>query len=1592
MLIETPPSLATISLLMPVSSRFTHRKLNPCCEIGVSLARFYKWLQKCGFLVSKTPPNWYATRLQFTEIESKMRKTTTILFSLLLAMAVTAPANPVIYKAGKPAKGKKLVFIASDHEYRSEETLPALARIMAVHHGFDCTVLFGLDEKGEIKAGASNIPGLEALKDADGAIIFTRFLALPPEQMKHIDDYLNRAGPVVGLRTATHGFNYRNDKDPYYKYHFRYGGEDYKSGFGHQVLGQTWVGHYGRNHQQSTRITIIEKQKGNPILRGVKDVHVQAGGYNAEPQKDWNILTMAQPLMSMDFDGKPDATKPPMASEWTRMYSGKGGKKGRAFTSLYGASEDILNDGYRRLIVNGIYWSVGLEDQIKADSKIDFVGPYKPNTFKGGGNEAKGIKPAMYASLKSPVPANNNTAPIKKKRDPKKTAKKEAPKKKNTKKSSPKVTATGKPAQFVRIELSGGKRILTLAEVEIFSGNKNIAKGGKAKQSTTHGGAGAARAIDGNKSSDWGKGGQTHTINAGENAPWWEVDLGKEQAIDKVQLWNRQGFENRLDGFTLQLLDAKRKNVFEITDVRAGESIVVDVKAKGKLAYLNYAGKPGKPGAKAKSSSKSKPAPKGPELAKVPDNYKDKPFKFQKDDTVAILGSGLADRMQHDGWTETLLQSELKNKGVSFRNMAITGDRPNNYPRSRGFTPMTEYLRIVKADVVFAMFGYNESYDGKPEDYTKQLVEFVKTTRGSKANGKSFPRIVLFSPIAFEDLKSPNLPNGEAANKNLAAYTKATEAAAKEAGVAFVDLFNPSKKLYEESDEPLTINGIHLNEAGNRKLAEVIAKALLKKEVTASASLNALRDAILDKNWHWHNRYRATDGNDVWGGRSTLKFVDDQTNAEVLQPELKMIDTMTANRDKVIWGAAAGKRVKVDDSNVAKPIKVISNVGGGSKSSNATKEGNLNYVSGQEGIKKMAVRKDFKVNLFADEKRFPNLVNPVQMQVDGKGRLWVAAWPTYPKWEPLKEMSDSLIILPDEDGDGVADKAIEFAKVHNPLGFEFWNGGVIVTRMPDILFLRDTDGDDVADERYVLFQGIGSSDTHHAANNLIYGPDGGIYWQSGIFLQNNFEHPYGPSLATGTSAMFRFDPRRYTIAMHGPNSPNPHGIAFDYWGYHYATDGTGGRAYQIRPEGKSWKMHPLLKKEVRPVPASEVLSSDNFPDDMQGDFLICNAIGFLGIKQYKLNRDGGLEKTVTTGRGKNAKTTKSTTKLGEVWGTPNGGELKVTKTMPDGSKINEESTGLMMSGDKNFRPTDAIFGEDGALYIADWHNAIIGHMQHNVRDPNRDHKHGRIYRMVHTKKPLQKPVKIDGQPIAKLLDNLKHKVDGVRHRTRVELSERDSKEVIAATKKWAKQFDPKKKEDAHHLLEALWLHQQHNVRDIKLLNDLLKSPEPHAAMAAQTVQHHWFNADPAAGAIGPEVVHVEKKQKSGIVSDTKDLTKIRIATVVEKMRYDVRELTVKAGKKIELTFANPDFMPHNIVLVNPGKANAVAMQAMTLGANGFAVGFVPENKEILWASKLLDHGKEQVIEFTAPKKPGDYELVCTFPGHHLLMRGVLKVR
>ena len=322
---------------------------------------------------------------------------------LLLAFAPISFAAPVVYEGtAGAAKGKQVVLIASDHEYKSEEALPMLGRMLAKHYGAKCTVLFGVDEQtGFIRPGTSNIPGTEALKTADLLVIFTRFQNLPPEQMQPIVDYLDRGGPVMGLRTATHAFKIPKDS-PFAKYDFQYAGEEFKGGFGRQILGETGVGHYGPNHKSSTRLDIVPTGAGHPILRGVKDMWAEIGAYNAYPIEGSEVLANAVPLTGMEPNSPPDETKTPMPGAWVRTYKSASGKSGRVFASTYGASGDLVNDGFRRMLVNACLWTLGLDDAIQPGNDISFVGPFRP-TWHGGAKRAKDIKPEELAGWDAPI-------------------------------------------------------------------------------------------------------------------------------------------------------------------------------------------------------------------------------------------------------------------------------------------------------------------------------------------------------------------------------------------------------------------------------------------------------------------------------------------------------------------------------------------------------------------------------------------------------------------------------------------------------------------------------------------------------------------------------------------------------------------------------------------------------------------------------------------------------------------------------------------------------------------------------------------------------------------------------------------------------------------------------------------------------------------------------------------------------------------------------------------------------------------------------------------------------------------------------------
>lgn len=331
-----------------------------------------------------------------------------ILLIILLAfngLAVEAQTAKtwVTYSGGTagPGQGKNIVFISGDEEYRSEEALPMLAQILAKKYGFTCTVLFATDPKtGEIDAmNQTNINGLHQLKTADLMVLFTRFRELPDSQMVYFDQYIRAGKPIIGLRTATHAFNYtRNKNSAFAHYDFKSTVTDWKDGFGRKILGETWINHHGRHGQEGTRALIngIEQDKKNPILYGVKDIWAPTDVYTVRDLNgDATTLIYGQSTSGMTAESPVNLAKSVMPVAWTKTYTSEKGNVARVFTTTMGASIDLVNEDLRRLLVNACFWAVGLEKQIPERANVDYVSPYNPTMFSPGLFK-KGQFPSMY--------------------------------------------------------------------------------------------------------------------------------------------------------------------------------------------------------------------------------------------------------------------------------------------------------------------------------------------------------------------------------------------------------------------------------------------------------------------------------------------------------------------------------------------------------------------------------------------------------------------------------------------------------------------------------------------------------------------------------------------------------------------------------------------------------------------------------------------------------------------------------------------------------------------------------------------------------------------------------------------------------------------------------------------------------------------------------------------------------------------------------------------------------------------------------------------------------------------------------------------
>ncbi|MFK7935663.1 MAG: GDSL-type esterase/lipase family protein, partial [Saprospiraceae bacterium] len=390
---------------------------------------------------------------------------------------------------------------------------------------------------------------------------------------------------------------------------------------------------------------------------------------------------------------------------------------------------------------------------------------------------------------------------------------------------------------------------------------------------------------------------------------------------------------------------------------------------------------------------------------------------LSNNESIVLIGNNLCSRMLNFGHFETEMHLRYPSQNLQIRNMCDGGNTPGFRPHSGRFSPWAfpgaerfqtelanftnskghfetpdQWLKRLEADLILAFFGYNESFAGEAglANFKQEMTAFVEHTLAQEYNGESSSQLVLISPLAFEDLSDKyELPDGKLENKNLALYAEAIRAVAIEYEIPFVDVFQPSQQWFSD-DEALTIDGFQLNDTGYQKLAELLADRIFGQPNSSDeANREQVLAAVLEKNWYWHDDYKSPNGVHVFGRRYNPFGPDNYPD------EIQKKREMTANRDTAIWYAAAGKTYDLATADAqTHPLKPVAT----NYKINDYGRGTQRYLYEEEAVSTLTTANGYQVELFASEKEFPDLANPVQIAFDNRGRLWVAVIPTYPHY------------------------------------------------------------------------------------------------------------------------------------------------------------------------------------------------------------------------------------------------------------------------------------------------------------------------------------------------------------------------------------------------------------------------------------------------------------------------------------------------------------------------------------------------------------------------------------------------------------------
>ncbi len=739
------------------------------------------------------------------------------------------------------------------------------------------------------------------------------------------------------------------------------------------------------------------------------------------------------------------------------------------------------------------------------------------------------------------------------------------------------------------------------------------------------------------------------------------------------------------------------------------------------------------------------------------DAFKDGKFTLEANEVIVMAGQENLVRDQKSGDLEAVLGTAFAAKQPRFRSMAWEGDTVYEQWRDLNFGDWKAQLDAAGAGIVIAQFGQVESFDG-----VKRIAEFKSAYhRLLDQFSTQTPRLVLVSPMPFEKPAASHAPDLTQRNADVKAYAEAVREVAKQRGAVFVDLFTPLS--IPAAKARITDNGLHLNALGLRTVAREIAQQL-----GASASdaddLTALKAAIVEKNRLWFDCWRPANWSFVYGDRVTQMFGKPAQDAPSLRESFEARKPLVAKLDARIHALAKGETVKDEPKPESRVVTET-------------------VLTPEQQMAAFTVAEGYEMNLFASEAE--GVAKPTQFSWDERGRLYVACSPTYPQTVPGVKPSDFILVLEDTNGDGKADKSTRFAEGLTMVqGVEPGAGGVYVCDFDQIVHLKDTNGDGKADEKTVLFSGFGIGDTHQLANSICHGPDGALWFTQGLHAFSRVETAHGLARLE-KAGVWKLNARTQKMEGYfngGKAGHNCWGVAFDDYNQVFHKSGDRPVGYysvpglvaladpdEYHPTGALFDSNPKTN-------SLDFIGTKALPDDIQGCALIGGYFGSV-VELHRLEDDASGFKSTQLPK-------------------------------------------LVKSSDTSFRPVDVSIGPDGAMYLCDWFNPVIGHYQASYADPRRDRSHGRIWRITAKGRPLVKqPALADMKP-AELLEQLKSPERWTRYQAKRLLFDMPAVDVLKAAEAFIAKND-----DEHLLMEVCGVFESHESPRVELVKRLLKAKD-----------------------------------------------------------------------------------------------------------------------------------------------------------------------